>query len=120
MLTGDCGKLLGECKLTENTTPFKPPCAFLFSSGQALYFDSKGDQIPRMQKHGLTGIHKFVVEFPDAMVFWGVVGGPATEMKEDELAKVISQIKEPKQKVTINSNLANCWEGPLDPPEVNS
>ena len=77
--------------------PYKSPCAFLFSTGQALYFDEKNEQIPRMQKYGLMGIHKFVSEFPEAVVFWGVVGGTATEINREYLDKVISQIKELEQ-----------------------
>ena len=46
--------------------------AYLFSNGNAMFFDERGEQIPKMQKFGLCGLHDFVVFYPDAPIYWAV------------------------------------------------
>ncbi len=48
------------------------PSAFLFCNGAGMYFDKEGEQIPHMQRLGLSGVHRFVDLYPDAPVHWCV------------------------------------------------
>jgi|SRR5215469_1422945 len=43
-------------------------CACLFWDGNAIYFNKEGEQIIDMQKHGWSGLHLFVKEFPNAPI----------------------------------------------------
>ncbi len=44
--------------------------AHLFSNGHANYYNEKGKLITEMRMLGLSGLHKFVKEYPNAPVYW--------------------------------------------------
>jgi hypothetical protein len=46
--------------------------AFLYSNGNALFFDEEDEQIAKLQKQGLCGLHSFVKLYPNAPVYWSV------------------------------------------------
>ncbi len=44
--------------------------AHLFSNGHANYYNEKEKLIMEMRELGLSGLHKFVKEYPNASVYW--------------------------------------------------
>lgn len=44
--------------------------AFIFCSGNVIYFDENGEQIVDLQRLGLSGLHQFVERYPDVPVYW--------------------------------------------------
>jgi hypothetical protein len=42
--------------------------AYLWTNGNACFFDDAGEQISEMQRHGWAGLHQFVARYPDAPV----------------------------------------------------
>lgn len=66
------------------------PAAYLFGNGNAMYFDEQGEQIPEMQRHGLSGVHLFREQFSDAPVYWAMWGEQqATEIHENVLDYIV-------------------------------
>lgn len=50
--------------MTEKITPV----AYLFSSGNAAFFGSDSQQMPKLQAHGWKGLHQFIEIYPNAKV----------------------------------------------------
>jgi hypothetical protein len=49
----------------------KTPCAFLFQSGNAAYFNESNNQISTLQSKGWKGLHQYLKEYPHADVYMG-------------------------------------------------
>lgn len=66
------------------------PVAYLFSNGNAVYFDDEGKQIPELQLHNWKGLHEFVKRYPTASVHiqYSTLDTP------EAIERVLSQIKQ--------------------------
>jgi len=42
------------------------PAAYIFGNGNVMYFDEDGQQVNEYQQEGMTAIHEFLEEYPDA------------------------------------------------------
>jgi len=56
-------------ELLLKTRECKCPCAYLFSNGNAAFFNHLENQIPEFQIHGWKGLHLFVELYPEALVY---------------------------------------------------
>lgn len=65
--------------------------AFLFGNGNAMYFDQSGEQIVEFQEYGLSGVHLFTDEYPEAPVYWSIWEEAASEVHEN----VFDYIRDP-------------------------
>jgi hypothetical protein len=48
--------------------------AYLFGTGNALFFDENGEQDTELQRFGISGAHLYREEYPDAPIFWATWG----------------------------------------------
>jgi len=51
-----------------------PEGAYLFGNGNALFFDTRGEQFQELQSLGISGVHEYVERFPSATVYWATWG----------------------------------------------
>ena len=70
------------------------PMAVLFENGTAFYGNSKGSQIPKMQKYGWSGLHLFLKKYPKGRLHIGSCARPC----DDECVKtILKYIKKPDE-----------------------
>ena len=82
--------------------------AFLYSNGNALFFNSDGEQNAEMQMLGLCGLHQFVKEFPDAKVYWSIWRERTEEIPKKVLPYLLRCLREvPKEEIDANET-QNC------------
>lgn len=75
-----------------------PPAAYLFGNGNAIFFDELGEQLVEYQQDGLSGVHAFREEYPDAPVYWAIWGhGPRSRMAGEVHENVFEHIAEPEE-----------------------
>jgi hypothetical protein len=67
--------------------------AYLFANGNAVFLDHDGEQIFRLQRLGLSGLHGFVAEFPGAPVYWGIWRGAAQQVDAETLPWLLRHIR---------------------------
>ena len=47
----------------------EPPAAYLFTNGNAIYFDDEGEQLPEFQKRKWLGLSDYLGTYPSASVY---------------------------------------------------
>ncbi len=70
--------------------------AFIFSNGNVIYFDEKGDQIPYLNKLGLSGLKTFVEKYPNSSVYWCVWSRLTEKIPIEDLKQLLNYIKDPE------------------------
>ncbi len=63
--------------------------AYLFGNGNAMYFDESGSQISNLQGHGLSGVHEFIRQHPDAPIYWSIWGEAKQQIHPNVLKYII-------------------------------
>lgn len=70
------------------------PCAYLFSSGAAMYFDSEGKQICELQCYGISGLKKYMQRFPEAEVHWAIWKKSSQKLDKLSIESLVKYLKE--------------------------
>ena len=72
------------------------PCAYIFYNGHVIYFDDNDDQIPSLNKLGLSGLKTFIEKYPEADIYWGVWLKDSGKIPKGSVKSLLKYIKDPE------------------------
>lgn len=72
--------------------------AYLFTNGNAAFFDGDGEQIPDLQKHGWRGLHGFHEQYPESSVYFAEFDGPHIyRFDAKDVAVILEHLRRPQE-----------------------